>query len=167
MSSLASFNTNTVLSPKEAAAQVESYLPGLGDWVLSVLNRAVTVNGNFTSSTRDAATDKTTIYLTGTDIAALFDAEYMREMLKTSIKQSGETMPDSSLNTYVDQIITLLKDELKAMTILVTENIYSNNNEVVGVDMVMAFSDKASISITLTTTFNKLTTEEGINYSIT
>lgn len=81
----------------------------LMEWVNGIEAKMVVTNGSFTLEDSDVADTKTEVTITKEDMVALYETQYMKDMIKKSLQTSDSSLSDDDAAAQVDEAIAEMK----------------------------------------------------------
>ncbi len=111
----------------------------LMEWVSGIEAKMVVTNGSFTLEDSDVADTKTELTITKEDIIALYETQYMKDMLKRSLQTGDSTLSDDDAAAQVDEVIAEMKTALEKSEFSIPVVEYTiGEDELVAMQMNMA-----------------------------
>lgn len=163
------------MSPKtteEALAQAQEMFkddPEMLSYINSVMNRMVIEDGLFTDEERDAADQKYSMVMTGEDLTALCDTQYLRKLIEEAVLAENPELSGDALAKATDDVIAEVRSVYENSDMNLTLDMYTleNGTVLVGMDMVMQMTiiqEEYEEKTLMNFNYDRLSTAEGIAY---
>ncbi|MCI5956045.1 MAG: hypothetical protein MRZ54_03580 [Clostridiales bacterium] len=147
--------------------------PEMAAYVKSVYDKMTVEKGDFADESRDAADEKYTMTMTGEDFVAICNTAYMRNIVRTIVRQQESDLEDEALEAEVDQFLEEIRKVYKENDINVLMTVYSANEgqDVVGMEMGMNMcvtekdeEEPETVKIAMNMNYDRLTKENGVTH---
>ena len=132
--------TATPQTPEEVKALVRQVYGNdevMINWVDGLLSRMVVTPGEFTGPNHDPATEKTELLLTQDDFIAIFDTQYMKDMLTQTLRSSNPTLTEEQLQAHLKEFLAEGKKEIAKISIQAPITALAHGEELVALEMPM------------------------------
>lgn len=144
--------------------------PAMQAWLQTIMDKVVVENGQFAAEGRDVAAVKSSMTMTAEDLLPLFDTDYMRNSVKSSLQSSEENMTAEELEKAADQALAQSRQVIADSGFLMTMEAYSDeaSENLIGMDMKMDMTIKedgeVEGALVMLLDYDRLTTATGVSH---
>ncbi len=139
--------------------------------VEDIMKRAVVTQGEFTDPSHDPATTQTVMEYTKEDMLAMFDTQYMKDMMKGQLAPSFPTLSPEELDAKIQETMAEGKAEIAKMEWKMPITVLTNaQEEPVSMTIPMAVTvpengSQPAQNIAMDLLYNRLTTGDTKNHA--
>lgn len=164
--------TSITANLDEARAMVQQVFqdsPDLAEIYDDLFDKIVVEEGEFIDPERDTATAHLSLTMTGEDVAAICDTQYMRSMIEMALKAEQPELEGQELTSAVDEAVKMVRSIYESSGLSLVYNIYTadEGNTLVAMDMGMEMSvaeEEETQKIAFNFNYDRLTGNSGVNH---
>lgn len=141
--------------------------PKMMEYMQNAMDKVVEEKGTFEDAERDTADQKETLVMTKDDLMPIFESNYMRNTLRSSISSADPSLSEEELEKQVDEMLNEAIDVFSKSDFQMTMAAYTTDagETLVGMEMgmemtIIAESDEPS-TMTLNMNYDRLTADTG------